>query len=144
MMNQSTEAKRSPKRRTWTARTLAFSVMAAGLLLGPVAVSAATADSGDPHEAPPVAPPPFVRARCHVEANQPEKVCWAIPTMTKMLRLHVHNPGTAPVLLHTNGAYPDTWVEVNEWTTFILAPGDHLSLPSQRWVQTIDIMRVED
>lgn len=142
--NHHTPIERSSTRRTWKARAVVCGALAAGLLLGPVAASSANADSGGPHESPPVAPPPFDGARCQAEANQPEKICWATPKLTKMLRLHVHNPGPGPVLLHTNGAYEDTWVEVGESTTFILAPGDHVSVPSQRWAQTIDIVRVED
>ena len=142
-MNHTTGTQQSPKRRSRTARTLAGGVLAAGLLLAPGSARLASAES-DPHDAPPVAPAPFDGARCHLDANQSETICWSTPKLTKMLRLHVRNPGTAPVLLHTNGAYPDTWVEVNQSTTFILAPGDHVSLLSQRWAQTIDIVRVED
>lgn len=54
-----------PTRRNWKARTALCGALAAGLLLGPVAASSANADSGGPHESPPVAPPPFDGARCH-------------------------------------------------------------------------------
>jgi hypothetical protein len=139
-----TDSERGSTRRTWRARAAVCSALAAGLLLGPVAASSANADAGDPHDTPPVAAPPFDGARCELAANQPEKICWAIPKVSKMLRLHLYNPGPGPVLVHTNGAYGDVWVEVSESKTFILAPGDHVSLLSQRWAQQIDVTRVED